>query len=123
MDHLSSKLNSYASWSEEAVKGGVSWVIHDSLGSSICIECKEFRRKWLVKMPEGKAMIEGLKTYLLIRETVSYSHRPIIFLQLARILNNTHMDLIEMSNVVDEIFDLELLAGIISFFQVPSIKK
>lgn len=54
------KLNSDASWSSAAMRGGVGWVIRDSAGSLIGAGCSRVSHYWPIKDLEGEAICLGL---------------------------------------------------------------
>lgn len=58
------KINSNASWNDEAGCRGIGWIIRNSSGSLVKAGCKRINRKWSVKNLELAAIKEGLTSYL-----------------------------------------------------------
>lgn len=54
-------MNMDALWSDLAGRGGINWVVRDSEGSLIFFGMKEISQKWLIKLLEALAILEGMK--------------------------------------------------------------
>lgn len=114
------KINVDASWDERSGKGGMEWLIRDSIGSLIGGGCKRIAWRWSIKILEAKAISEGLKTYIQAMVVEDFGIRPELevesdSLEVIQAINKESSDLSELLLVVEEIEEMIPPARVISF--------
>lgn len=52
----------HASWNNIKERGGLGWVVHDTVGSSIYVGMLQIKEEWSIKALETKAILKGFRS-------------------------------------------------------------
>lgn len=89
-------------WNFVKKYNGVGWVVHDSLGSLICVGYQKIVQDWSIQFLKAQIILNVWHTYV----TSSLCFSDIIFFffwEVINLINNCSIDFSEVKNAVDEI--------------------